>query len=314
MWSWRMLLATGQSRYADLIERTLYNAILAGVSLSGERYFYVNPLASNGETEHLHRGGCRRQAWHAVACCPPNVMRLLASLGHYVATRDAAGVQVHQYGAARIVTALANGSTIALRMASRYPWDGRIQLTVEATGATPWTLALRVPGWCAEARARVNGDAAGVLASHGYLEIGRGWAAGDVVELELTMAPRLVEAHPWIESTRGRVALERGPLVYCVEQADHPDAPIADLELDPGTPLTSAWEPDRLDGVTVVRAAGWVVDTSAWKRHLYRPLGSSPPAARRPAALIAIPYYAWANREPGAMRVWIPSRASATVA
>jgi uncharacterized protein len=314
MWSWRMLLATGASAFADLVERTLYNAILAGVSLDGERYFYVNPLASNGEDEHLHRGGCRRQPWHAVACCPPNVMRVLASLGHYVATRDAAGLQIHQYGEARIATPLAAAPAVALRMETRYPWEGLVRLTVEDTGAVPWTLALRVPGWCTAARACVNGTSAGVLAPSGYLHLPRAWSRGDTVELELPMAPRLVEAHPWIEATHGRVAIERGPLVYCLESADHPGASIADLELDPAVPLTAAWEPDRLGGIAVVRAAGWAVDTSAWGRHLYRPVGSAPPASRRSAALTAIPYYAWANREPGAMRVWIPSRASAATA
>jgi hypothetical protein len=306
MWNWRMLLATGQSRFADLIERTLYNAVLAGVSLSGDRYFYVNPLASNGEDEHLHRGGCRRQEWHLVACCPPNVMRLFASLGHYVATRDAAGLQIHQYGSARVVAPVAGG-TVALRMASEYPWAGRVRLTIEETGAAPWTLALRVPGWCAAATVRVNGrEAATPLAATGYLRLERAWAGGDVVELDTPIAPRLVEAHPWIESARGGVAIERGPLVYCLEQADHPKARIADLEIDATAPLTAAWEPDRLEGVTVVGAAGWEIDRASWGDRLYRPLGSAPPASRRPVALTAIPYYAWANREPGAMRVWIP--------
>jgi DUF1680 family protein len=302
MWSWRMLLATGQARYADLIEGTLYNAVLAGVSLDGEGYFYVNPLASNGEPEHLHRGGCRRKAWHLVACCPPNVMRLLASLGHYVATGDASGLQIHQYASARIVAPSA-----ALRMESAYPWDGRVRLTLEEASAGPWTLALRVPGWCAGARVRVNGgETAGHAAPTGYLRLERAWARGDVVELDLPMPARLVEAHPWIESTRGCTAIERGPLIYCLEQADHPGTSIADLHVDVGARLEWTWEPGRLDGVAVVHARGWEADTSAWRHRLYRPLGSAPPAPRRPVALTAIPYYAWANREPGAMRVWIP--------
>ena len=302
MWSWRMLLATGHARYADLIERTLYNAVLAGVSLTGEEYFYVNPLASNGEAEHLHRGGCRRKAWHFVACCPPNVMRLLASLGHYVATGDASGLQIHQYAAAHVVA-----PSVALRMETAYPWDGRVRLTLEETNAGPWTLALRVPGWCTGASVRVNGrETANSATPSGYLCVERAWARGDVVELDLPMHARCVEAHPWIESTRGCVAIERGPLVYCIEQADHPETRIADLEIDTAVPLQSAWEPDTLDGVTVIRARGWEVDTSAWRHRLYRPLGSAPPAPRRPVALNAIPYHAWANREPGAMRVWIP--------
>ena len=302
MWSWRMLLATGQARYADLIERTLYNAVLAGVSLDGEGYFYVNPLASNGEAEHLHRGGCRRKPWHVVACCPPNVMRLLASLGGYVATSDASGLQIHQYAAAHVVA-----SSGALRIESAYPWEGRVRLTLEATSARPWTLALRVPGWSPSASVRVNGgETVSSAGSTAYLRLERAWARGDVVELDLPMSARLVEAHPWIESTRGRVAIERGPIVYCVEQVDNPGTQIADLEIDTTTPLSSTWEPDCLDGVAIVRGRGWEIDTSAWRHHLYRPLGSAPSAPRRPVALTAIPYYAWANREPGAMRVWIP--------
>jgi DUF1680 family protein len=302
MWSWRMLLATGHARYADLIERTLYNAVLAGVSLTGEQYFYVNPLASNGEAEHLHRGGCRRKAWHFVACCPPNVMRLLASLGHYVATGDASGLQIHQYAAAHVVA-----PTVALRMETAYPWDGRVQLTLEQASAGPWTLALRVPGWCTGVSVRVNGrETPGNATSSGYLRLERAWARGDVVELDLPMQAQRVAAHPWIESTRGCVAIERGPLIYCLEQADHPGTRIADLEIDADAPLQSVWEPDTLDGVTVIRARGWKIDTSAWRHRLYRPLGSAPPAPRQPVALNAIPYYTWANREPGAMRVWIP--------
>ncbi|PYM13600.1 MAG: glycosyl hydrolase [Candidatus Rokuibacteriota bacterium] len=303
MWSWRMLLATGEARYADLIERTLFNAILAGVSLDGERYFYVNPLASDGEPEHLHRGGCRRKPWHLVACCPPNVMRLLASLAHYVATRDATGLQIHQYAAARIVA-----SGIALRMDTKYPWAGDVRLHVEAATTGPaWTLALRVPDWCTSADVRINGRSiAGPAAPGEYVRLERAWARGDVVELSLSMEPRLVEAHPRIESTRGCVAIERGPLVYCLEQADHPGAPIADLAIDTDARLESAWAPDLLGGVAVVHASGWEVDASAWRHRLYRPRGTAPRAARRPVALTAIPYCTWANREAGAMRVWIP--------
>ena len=119
-----MLLATGESRFGDLIERTLYNAVLSGVSLGGDRYFYVNPLASNGEAEHLSRGGCIRKEWHLVACCPPNVMRQLATFGHYIATRDAAGLQIHQYAAARITADLGTGPAMVLRMETAYPWEG----------------------------------------------------------------------------------------------------------------------------------------------------------------------------------------------
>ena len=307
MWSWRMLLATGEGRFADLMERTVYNAILSGVSLDGERYFYVNPLASNGREEHLGRGGCRRREWHQVACCPPNVMRLLASLGHYVATRDTSGLQIHQYAAARIATGFAPGRSAALQIESAYPWEGWVRLTIEEGTGDPWRLSLRVPGWAGAATARVNGAAVDAApGATGYLRLDRAWTRGDVVELDWPLAPRFVEAHPWIESTRGCVAIERGPLVYCLEQADHPTASVADLEIDTTAPLASEWVPDLLGGVMVIRGAGAALDTSWWSGRLYRPFGTGPAPARRRVDLLAIPYNVWANRDAGAMRVWIP--------
>ena len=305
MWSWRMLLATGESRFGDLIERTLYNAVLSGVSLTGDRYFYVNPLASNGEPEHLSRGGCIRKEWHLVACCPPNVMRQVATFGHYIATRDPAGLQIHQYAPARIAVDLGTGPAMTLRMETAYPWEGRVRIAVEQAPTTPRTLSFRVPGWCTAATARVNGKPVSPGAKSD-LRIERAWQGGDVVELDFAMEARLIEAHPWIESTRGCVAIERGPLVYCLEQADHPEARIADLELDTESPLESSWVSGRLEGVTVIRGSGWAVDTAPWKDRLYRPVARGRAAPRRRMALTAVPYYAWANRGPGAMRIWVP--------
>jgi DUF1680 family protein len=305
MWSWRMLLATGESRFGDLIERTLYNAVLSGVSLTGDRYFYVNPLASNGEPEHLSRGGCIRKEWHLVACCPPNVMRQVATFGHYLATRDAAGLQIHQYAPAHVVADLGSGPALSLRMETAYPWEGRVRIAVEQAPNTPRTLAFRVPGWCTAATAHVNGNPVSPGAT-GYLRIDRAWQGGDVVELDFSMDARLIEAHPWIESTRGCVAIERGPLVYCLEQAEHGEASIVDLEIDTESPLESSWVPDALEGVTVVRGSGWAVDTAQWKDRLYQPVARVGSAARRRTTLTAVPYYTWANRGPGAMRIWIP--------
>ncbi len=144
MWSWRMLLATGESRFGDLIERTLYNAVLSGVSLGGDRYFYVNPLANNGEPEHLSRGGCIRKDWHLVACCPPNVMRQVATFGHYIATRDGAGLQIHQYASARITADLGTGPAMVVRIETAYPWEGRVRFSVEQGPTTSRALSFRV--------------------------------------------------------------------------------------------------------------------------------------------------------------------------
>jgi DUF1680 family protein len=300
-----MLLITGESRFADLAERTLYNAVLSGVSLDGQLYFYVNPLADNGEPEHLHRGGPSRKPWHNVACCPPNVMRLVASLGHYAATSDEHGLQIHQYGAASIQADLPNVGPVALRIESEYPWDGAVRITVDSAEAGLWLLGLRVPGWCEGASVRVNGQSvATTTGADGYLRIARAWASGDVVELDLPMQPRLTEAHPWIESTRGCVAIERGPLVYCLEQADQ-EAPVYDLEVNPRGPLSTTFQPDLLDGVAVVSGFGYEIDRSCWQGHLYRPYGE-PAGTLRPVNLTAIPVYAWANRGPHAMKVWLP--------
>ncbi|MCC6173951.1 MAG: glycoside hydrolase family 127 protein [Chloroflexi bacterium] len=317
MWAWRMLLATGDARYADLAERCLYNAVLAGVSLDGERFFYVNPLASNGAPEYLHRGGPERQAWHSCACCPPNVMRLFASLQHYVATCDGAGLQIHQYVPGRIVAEIRDGRTIALRVATDYPWGGRVRITVEETDGGSWPLSLRVPGWCEAVSAWIDGqdvsrrvEAAGEAATeaeaNGYLRIERTWRPGDVLEADCAMPARLIEAHPWIESTRGAVAIERGPLVYCLEGVDQP-APLRDLEIDLAAPLETSWRPDLLGGIMTVAASGSRVDTSSWQDRLYRPVAPGRRAARASARLTAIPYYAWAHRGPSPMRVWIPA-------
>lgn len=299
MWNWRLLLATGERRFADLIERTLYNGFLSGLSLDGQRYFYVNPL--------LSQGGIERTEWYGCACCPPNVMRLLASLGHYVATWDPAGLQIQQYAPATIDAELAAAGRVALRLETAYPWQGQIRLTVEETGPVPWRLSLRLPGWCQGPSVRINGELTDAAATNGYAALERLWHTGDVVELELPMSPRLTVAHPRVDATRGSVAIERGPIVYCLEQCDQePDVNLLDVEIDETSPFEDTWRGDLLAGVVGVRTAGYAVDTWAWRDRLYEPLTGQGDQPRRPVRLTAVPYYAWANRGPGAMRVWIP--------
>jgi DUF1680 family protein len=298
MWNWRMLLATGESRFGDLIERTLYNGFLSGVSQAGNTYFYVNPLLSRGQEEVVGRGVIERQPWFLVACCPPNVMRTLASLGEYVASRAADGVQIHQYLPATICPQ----PDIRLRMVTDYPWSGSIAIHVEATPAEAWTLQLRIPAWSMTTRARVNGS--DVPATPGYLKVRRQWQPGDSLELDLDVSPRLTQPHPRIESTAGCLAIERGPLVYCLEQADH-SASVLDVSLDPETPLMDEWRADLLGGVTTVSAGGHAHDLSAWDGVTFRPYPSGAQGAPQPIRLTAIPYFAWANRGPGPMRVWI---------
>jgi DUF1680 family protein len=308
MWNWRMLLATGEARFADLIESTLYNGFLSGVSLDGERFYYINPLLSRGEVIGAGRRSRDRQPWYRVACCPPNVMRLLASLGHYFATVSPSGLQVHQYGPGSINAEFAPGRTVGLNVETDYPWDGRVVFTVTQTDGQPWELRLRRPAWCSTPGLTVAGqavDAAG--AGPGYVSIDRVWQAGERVELTLPMPPRLVEANPRLESARDSAAIVRGPLVYCLEQCDAPGASILGVEIDTSAPLEATWQPELLGGVSVVHASGVGTPSEAWPEgSLYRPFVATRTGPPQPITLTAVPYYAWANREPGAMRVWIP--------
>jgi uncharacterized protein len=302
MWSWRMLLASGEARFADLIERTLYNGFLSGVSLDGEGFFYVNPLLSRAGAE-----AGARQPWYRCACCPPNVMRLLASLGHYFATVSDAGLQIHQYASGTIEAALVPGRTVGVRVETDYPWHGLVRLTVMQTDDLPWELRVRLPGWCTAPDVRVADEALDVSGSTAdYVAIERVWRTGERVEVRLPMPPRLLEANPRLEAAHDSVAIERGPLIYCIEQCDHPTADVLAVQIDGTAPLDVSRPPDVLGGVSVVRGSGLASDVGVWgDGELYRPVahGRRPPRA---VSLTAVPYYAWGNREPGSMRVWIP--------
>ena len=304
-WSWRMLLRTGDARYADLIERTLYNAVLPGISLDGNAYFYVNALQvrSGQADDDLRNPANGRVGWFSVACCPPNIMRTIASLGSLLATTADDGVQIHQYATSVITAEVASGSA-RLAVATDYPWDGRIEITVQAAPDEDWTLALRIPEWCADAKALVAGAGTAEACQPGtYLRLRRRWTAGDSVVLDLPMPVRRTEAHKRIDAVRGCVAIERGPLVYCVEQADHPAGVlIDDIQLVDGD-CTPVWRPDLLSGITAVQMTG---RTTPGAMPLYQPRTADNGQPGRLARLTAIPYFAWANRGPAPMRVWIP--------
>jgi hypothetical protein len=291
LWAWRLLLATGEAAYADLIERTLYNAVLPGIALSGDRFFYVNALqlrsdAARAEEPKVVANG--RQPWFGTSCCPTNTMRILSSLAHYFTTSSDDGLQVHQYAAMRVRTVV-GGSSVELHVATRYPWDGTVEIEVLAAPDPPWTLSLRIPAWAAGAEVTVNGRAEDAVAEPGtYARLRRRWVRGDVVTVTLPMAPRLTRPDERIDAVRGCAAIERGPLVYCIEQADQ-GAPVDEVRIEDG-PMTAVAEPGLLGGVTVVEAPGRA--------------SGSPEAA--PVTLRAVPYFSWANRDIGAMRVWIP--------
>jgi uncharacterized protein len=296
MWNWRMLMLGGDARYADLIEHTLYNAVLPGISLDGGHYFYQNPLAADG----THR----RQPWFGCACCPPNVARLLASLPGYFygASEDAVWVHLYAEGAA---TAHLD-RTVRLRQHTRYPWDGRVEISID--GEDEFALLLRIPSWCEEGAAvEVNGEPVDVEIPPGsYAEVRRAWRRGDTVSLDLPMPVRRVECHPYVTENTGRVVLVRGPILYCVEQADNPHVELRDLILA-DTDLSARFDPDLLGGIVVLEASAEVAaQDDGWEDRLYRTRYARRGGIRLgTTTLTAVPYYAWANREPGAMRVWL---------
>ena len=293
-WAWRMLHLDLDSRYADVLERALYNGALSGLSHDGEHYFYDNKLESDGSHQ--------RWAWHDCPCCTMNVSRLVASVAGYFYSTSDDGVAVHLYGGSRARLRVGEHE-VTITENSDYPWSGFITLHVDVAEPTDLSLKLRIPGWARSAGAKVNGSRIDVAADtqHGYLEVRRRWQRGDRVELELPMPPRRVYAHPSVRADRGRVALCRGPLVYCFEQVDNPTAPVSLIRMSRDAPVDVAPRADLLGGVVTLASEGSVLQTSDWGRDLYR---AEPPRVAQ-VKLTAVPYYAWCNRGPNPMQTWI---------
>ncbi|HEY4202602.1 MAG TPA: beta-L-arabinofuranosidase domain-containing protein [Devosiaceae bacterium] len=306
-WSWRLLLATGEARYADLIERTLHNAFAASTSHDGGEFFYANLLQRRAD--HLDGESLgRRSRWFSCACCPPNIMRLIASLEHYLATRTDTALIIHQYMPARIGADLAAGP-LAVTMATDYPFDGRVTLTVTAAPVTAATLGLRIPAWSRATTATLNGAALAPRPG-AYLEIERIWAMGDTVTLIFDMAPRLVYPHARIDALRGTAALERGPLVYCFEQTDQ--AAGLDIEtvmLGDTAPITVG-APQTLPqlGHTVpLRVAVAALIQTRPSGLPFSPTPTPPHKAPTGQTATAVPYFQWDNRDDGPMRIFLPT-------
>ncbi len=323
MLSWRLLLATGESRFADLIERTAFNAVLPGLGLDGAHFFYTNPLQRRSGGAEVVDGAAvtRRAPWFACACCPPNLMRFLATMPDLVATTSQRGIQLHQLATGTIDASM-GGTEAQLEVATEYPWDGNVEIGISNSVGEPWTLSVRVPSWCHHVSASVNGADVEVAASPGTLDVSRAWRAGDRVRLCLEMPPRVTLPDPRIDALRGTAALERGPLVYAIEQADLP-AGVAteDIEIAPDPqldPVTTAAEQDlgglvslRLDATTTAApvSAGWPYREATEKAAGVRSVDDSAvEGSARSMVIRAIPYFAWGNQAGTGMRVWLPIR------
>lgn len=308
-WNRRMLQLIGEGRFGDVLERTLYNALLAGVSLSGDRFFYDQPLEVNGDGHALedrseHRFDNQRQPWFPTACCPTNVPRLLCSLGRYVYQRRADPNELYAtlYVGSDAETSF-DGVDVAVSQETEYPWDGEVTVDVDPERPVAFDLKLRVPGWCDDYAVRVDGDAVEPPVEDGFLTVSREWA-GERVELDLEFDVERVLAHPEVRENADRVAMRRGPLVYCLEGVDH-DRPLGDYVLPPDPEFETAHEPDLMDGVVALECDGLAEDRSAWDGQLYRPCDD---VELERARIRAVPYYAWGHREPGELRVWIRSQ------
>ncbi len=291
-WAHRMLLMTGSSEYADVMERALYNGAVSGISLRGDRFFYENPLASHGGTE--------RWIWHRCPCCPANIARLVASLGQYVASVAPGELSLHLYGQSRL-TASVDGCDVELRQATRYPWDGDVEITIGTAQPAHFALRLRIPDWSTKFDVTVNGAA--VAASpldRGFLRIERDWSPGDRVALSLAMPVRRLSARPELVFDLGRIALQRGPFIYCVEEADA-GGDVERLVLDGAAPIQVAYEPDLLGGVGTLEVPVWTAGSHGWGDALYR--DTEPERSR--TTVRALPYPLWAHRGSGSMAVWL---------
>ncbi len=291
-WAHRMGLLLEEARFFDALERALYNGALAGIALDGKNFYYVNPLESDG-THH-------RRPWYACACCPPNIARLIASLGGYLYAQTDSDLWVNLYVESRAKLSL-SGREVVLQVRTNYPWEGTIEVQVVEGAPVEFGLHLRIPDWCAQPRLTLNGKPLPLEIQKGYAVVRRHWQPEDRLTLELPMTPVWMEAHPRVEADRWQVAIQRGPLVYCLEEIDQP-APLERMAVDTSSPLRYRWEPNLLNGIGVIEGGAVVLDDdSAWGNRLYRPL-----TPRQRATFRAIPYYAWHNRQPCPMRVWMP--------
>lgn len=300
MWNQRLLQFKGERRFADVMERGLYNGFLSGVSLTGDAFYYENPLSSAGDHHHV--------PWFVCPCCPPNVARVLASVGQYFYSTSPAALWVHLF-AGNDATLTVDGSPVKLHQQTLYPWDGAVQLDITPAQAQTFTLHLRLPEWCDQYQLKVNGVAQTLQPEEGgYFAITREWQPGDQVTYRMEMPVRAVRANPAVRQLQARVAIQRGPIVYCLEGVDHDNAVLDRISVNPADveQFSVEFQPELLGGVAVLRGQGFLMEETAdWGDTLYRS-GSAPKDV--PVQLTAIPYCTWDNREPGEMRVWLRAR------
>ena len=297
LWNWRMFLLTGDTKYADIVELALYNSVLSGVSMNGENYFYTNPLAAAANYPyHLRWEGGRIPYISKSNCCPPNVVRTVAEVNSYLYSIGEKGLYINMYGGNTLATELHDGTKLKLEQQTQYPWNGKIAVNVKEGNTM---LFLRIPGWCKKYTLTQNGKAVVAKNENGFVAVNV--KANDKLELNLDMPAVLLESNPLVEDTRNRVAVKRGPVVYCLESADMPGQPVFDVVLPATVKLQPV--PMRLADGNVMALTGQarLIQNSNWKNNLYRELNTN----TKTVNIRLIPYYAWANRGKTDMTVWL---------
>jgi len=303
MWNWRMLAATGDAKFTDVMERALYNGINSGMSLDGTLYCYRNPLAFDPST-----GDKIRNPWYDVTCCPPNLERTFGSLPGYFYSTSSDGIYAHFYDNSELNWRLENGVGLKVSQKTNYPWDGEVEIKVTPAEASEFTFFVRIPGWTDRAQVDVNGKTVAGATPGQYLPIRRRWNAGDSIRIKMNVVPQAIEANPRVADDSGRVAIQRGPLIYCLEEIDQPSGVLlSDVAVDPGHHPADQFQPefknDLLGGMVVLHHNGAVYEHGASERLLYSRYNGQSPQTRR-VPLTFIPYYAWANRQATFMQVW----------
>ena len=301
--NWRMLQITGDAKYADVVEWTLYNSVLAGVSLAGTEFFYTNTLRQLDTMPCELRWSRRRQARINCYCCPPNVARVVVQSADYAYLRGDDSIAIVLYGDSSLDTTFPGGR-LRLRQETQYPWSGAVRITLQECPAD-LVLRLRIPAWCERATVQINGAASATAAPGTFLELRRRWAPGDLIEVNLPMPVRLLEAHPLVEETRNQLAVARGPIVYCLESVDLPsDTRLVDVRLREDLPFCDHAPDPALGGVVPLEGRAIVAAGEPWADRLYRPIRRG---RQREILLRLVPYFAWDNRGPAEMSVWIPA-------
>ena len=303
MWNKRMLELTGEVRFADTMEQVLYNSALSPMDIDGTRFCYTNPLANSEWTPTLSQDSAQRWSEFTCYCCPPQVARTLAKTHEWAYSVSEDGIYANLYGSNVLATDIPGRGAVKLTQETNYPWDGTVTITVdEAPGE--FVLRLRIPGWADSATVAINGDAVATATAPGtYTELKRRWQPGDVVTLDLPMRVRLMAAHPEVEEAHNQVAVVRGPVVYCLEGADLPDGvPVHEVHVPRDLKLTPTYKADLLGGMTVLEGTACRQQNPDWSGKLYAELGTTFEAL----TICLIPYYAWLNRGPHDMRIWLP--------